>query len=55
MGRIEDIISQLNTIAENPAKAIEDYKKQQERVLSVLCRFIYRKKSSTQPVIFLSA
>ena len=27
MGRIEDIISQLNTIAENPAKAIEDYKK----------------------------
>ena len=27
MGRIEAIISQLNTIAENPAKAIEDYKK----------------------------
>ena len=27
MGRIEDIISHLNTIAENPAKAIEDYKK----------------------------
>ncbi len=27
MGRIEDIISQLNTITDNPAKAIEDYKK----------------------------